>query len=244
MYSTNSPYLHKSGRGNKIPIFLKACLQRHAKMPSGGQSATATTARAIATSIFHRLRILDTCRKVASKTHLFFCLSSAPRKNSLPIPKQLVARRLNAVNVHELPVGDLQKRDKQNTPVFWPVFSASPLRFDSHHRWSSRHDSTCILHRDHRADRGMAPERKSTHAHAQHTCFLPVFSAIQRCAAHDAAILHLRVEFLVLLHKPLTPAEKKPGRRHTCLLECLSSAPVHCAIPRSVQVTLRPNHFL
>ena len=179
---------------------------------------------------FHRLRILDTCRKVASKTHLFFCLSSAPRKNSLPILKQSVARRLNAVNVHELPVNDLQKSDKQNTPVFLPVFSASPLRFDSHHRRSSRHDSTCILHRDHRADRGMSPERKSTHAHAQHTCFLTVFSAIQRCAAHDAAILHLKVTFLVLLHKPLIPAEKKPGRRHTCLLACLSSAPVHCAL--------------
>ena len=111
-----------------------------------------------------------------------------------------------------------------------PVFSASPLRFDSHHRWCSRQDSTCILHRDHRANRGMSPERKSTHAHAQHTCFLPVFSAMQKCAAHDAAILHLRVRVLVFFHKPLIPAEKKPGRRHTCFLECLSLAPVHCAL--------------
>ena len=139
---------------------------------------------------FHRLRILDTCRKVASKTHLFFCLSSAPRKKSLPIVKQSVARRLNAVNVHELPVVTCRKVTSKTHLFFLPVFSASPLRFDSHHRWSSRHDSTFIFHRDHRADRGMAPERKSTHAHAQHTCFLPVFSAIQRCAAHDAAILH------------------------------------------------------
>ena len=61
-----------------------------------------------------------------------------------------------------------------------PVFSASPLRFDSYHRWYSRQDSTCILHRDQRADHGMSPERKSTHAHAQHTCFLPASSAVQR----------------------------------------------------------------
>ena len=110
------------------------------------------------------------------------------------------------------------------------VVSATSLRFDSHHRWSSRQDSTCILHRDHRADGGMSPERKSTHAHAQHTCFLHVFGAMQKCAAHDAGILHLRVRVLVLFHKPLIPAEKKPGRRHTCFLECLSSAPVHCAL--------------
>ena len=126
-----------------------------------------------------------TCRKVTSKTHLFFGML---------------------------------------------VFSASPLRFDSHHRWSSRQDSTCILHGDHRAYRGMSSERKSTHAHPQHTCFLPVFSAMQKCAAHDAAILHLRVRVLVLLHKPLILAEKKPGRRHTYFLECLSSAPLHGAL--------------
>ena len=247
MYSTNSSYLHKSGRGDNIPVFWNACLQHHAKMPSGGRSATATTARAIATSVFHRMRILDTCRKVASKTHLFFCLSSAPRKNSLPILKQSVARRLNSVNVHELPVGDLQKSDKQNTPVFLAVFSASPLRFDSHHRWSSRYDSTCILHRDHRADRGMAPERKSTHAHAQHTCFLPVFSAIRRCAAHDAAILHRALIHIIggLLGTIARVSsigitelivgcrlkERAHMHMHNTPVFCLSSAPFRDALP-------------
>ena len=178
-----------------------------------------------------------TCRKVTNKTHLFFCLSSAPVHCALiHIIGGLLGKiaRVSSTGMTELIVGcRLKERahmHMHNKPVFLPVFSASPLRFDSHHRWSSRQDGTCILHRDHRADRGMSPKRKSTHAHAQHTCFLPVFSAIQRCATHDAAILHLRVRVLVLLHKPLIPAEKKWGRRHTCLLECLSSSPVHCAL--------------
>ena len=63
-----------------------------------------------------------------------------------------------------------------------------------------------------------------------HLFFLPVFSDMQKCTAHDAAILHLRVTVLVLLHKPLIPAEKKLGRQHTCFLECLSSALLHRAL--------------
>ena len=195
----------------------------------------------------YRLRIVDTCRKVASQTHLSLCLSSVPRKDSLPILKQSVACRLNAVNVHELPVGDLQKSDKQNTPVFLPVFSASPLRLDSHHGWSSPHDSTCILHRDHRADRGMAPERRRTHAHAQHTWFLPVYSAIQRCAAHDAALLHCAVIHIISgllgtiarvssiwITKLIVGCclkERAHMHMHNTPVFCLSSGPFRDALP-------------
>ena len=78
--------------------------------------------------------------------------------------------------------------------------------------------------------------------HAQHTCFLPVFSAIHRCAAHDAAILNLRVRVLVLLHKILIPTEKRQAK-HTCFLPVFSA--IHkCAAHEAAILNLRVRVFL